>query len=225
MRTYLFCMTMLFFCIPLFSQNEQALVVGVESSFVFYNANNYPTKDAHFSTIAGVTVEKPWKKLSFSTGILLKNAPNHQFAVHNGENRIKIVKEEPITLYGYQRYDQQLRYLSIPLRIQYRLPCNCVYFQGGVELDLIGNNPKLTQVSTYESQEVPVITETTKQFKEVGYTLVFGMGFKLHQSERFRIFMRPDFEYVFNPGTKQNQYFQEDFRKFKMSFGAQYIIK
>ncbi len=193
-------------------------VVGLEGGLGVHNINGPGLKNL------GVTFEVPWKRISIGTGILLKNMGDMQYMNHTGYSYDKLTDNGKITMYEYDRHKVNLEYISVPLKVQVRLPCNCIYIQGGVEVDFLKpNSDEVFETASYN--ETPEKYLESDIVKDVNYTFVIGVGFKLHESNRLRIFMRPEYEFMLSHIKEGTAYRKTDLmNRLKVSMGVQYGI-
>ena len=193
-------------------------VVGLEGGIGVHNVQGPGLRNL------GVTFEVPWKKVSFGTGILIKDMGSMQYMNYTGYSYDELTDDGKITMYEYNRHKVNLKYLSIPLKVQVRLPCNCVYIQGGIEVDFLRpNNDQIFETTTFN--QAPEGYEKTDIVKDVNYTFVFGVGLKLHESKRLRIFMRPEYEFMLSHIKEGTVYRKSDvMKRLKVSLGVQYGI-
>ena len=208
-------------CAYISQAQKDLIILGLESSFNYYSSNDL--REGAFTTLVGLSAEYPIGQFSFGSGILLVNYGTYDYEDYSGEF---ILSDEQ----GFQRknyindtYNARSMYVGIPVRVQYRLPCNCAYVQASVETDILA--------SPFESQYVTSIADHS-QAGEVDYSdlkktnarFCLALGFKIHKTEYSRIFMRPEYEYVLNPWTEYNDTLARDSHSFRITMGAQVAI-
>ena len=172
----------------------------------------------------GLNLEMPFKRFSIGTGLVYKKMGSTKYMSYTGYSYDKKENEGITTISEYDRHEVELDYLSIPLRLQVRLPCNCVYVQAGVEVDFL----KKDADRIYDTVQLEVAPDKYLEediVKDVNYSFVIGLGFKLHETNRLRIYMRPEYEFMMNPIKKSSSYHEAGvLNRFKFNMGVQYGI-
>ncbi len=191
-------------------------VVGLEGGYGVHNIKGPGIQNV------GLTVDIPYKKFSFGTGILFKDMGEQRYMTYNGYSYTKKEDGETITISEFERHKVDLSYISVPLRVQMRLPCNCVYVQASLEIDFL----KKGADQNYETIQMQGSTTDYMEeniVKDINYAFVVGVGFKLHESRRLRIFMRPEYEFMLSHIKDGTIYKKHDMlNRLKMSMGVQY---
>jgi len=209
---------------PVFIEKSQPkLVFGIEGGLNYHHIKG-KEMGGDFAHRYGISIEKPFGKFSVGTGFLWKDLGKSSYLEHTFKSEIRNIKEEALTFYEYRNHRVDMKYFSVPLRLQYRLPCNCMYVQGGVEVDFLKSEVDQVESTSFTLRE-PIPEDRASTFKTINYSFVVGIGFKLHQSEHTRIFMRPEYEYVLNP-TKNRVaiYNEKGYSRMRITFGLQYGI-
>lgn len=208
-------------CLSVFliQAQESVLVFGVETSFNYFSQTEI--RKSAFTTPVGVHIEYPFGQFSVGTGILYVNYGTYSYGHYSGE--YLITKNDGFLRKNYinERYESRVKYIGIPIRVQYRLPCNCVYFQASFESDI------LTDVTEASFKGTTVSYKQANNFnysalKKTNQRFCFGVGFKLHKTHFSRIYMRPEFEYMLNPWRAYNTDVANDAFALKITFGAQF---
>lgn len=206
-------------------QSKFPIVVGVEYASTIYSINYIKLSD-NFKYEIGVTSEFPFNQFSVGTGILFKSYGDEQSIFYTGESFEDIVKGNEKTFFNTYEVERSIQYITIPLRLQYRLPCNCVYVQAGVEANfLTQKSPTKIQGSDKATTRHPNTYES-KSYKRKNVQFDFGIGFKLHQTEQLRIFMRPSYQILLTPYTADSNLKERpSIHALRMAFGFQFGVK
>lgn len=200
-------------------------LLGVEASSIFSDLDYNYSKFNYFSY--GVNVEKPIGQFSIGTALIKQRFGQNTFyeyadIVKLPENANS--REE----YGYKYTAYQLNFLTVPFRLQYRLPCNCVYVQAGVLAtykQLKKNNEQSggdEVVFLYSEPTDDIYAPTDIASKSLGYELAFGMNF--HLAPSLKMFSRFYYmQYGFQDDSiKQFKDIGNSF--FGVSLGMQYAV-
>lgn len=154
----------------------------------------------------GLQVEKPIGQFSVGTALIRQRFGPQTFREFAGE----IVPEVPNapSLYAYWYQEKHLALWNIPLRLQYRLPCNCVYVQAALQTSIhdlkkiegktrewnTNIPPPDLDISHYALYKVDKIS--------VGYELAMGINF--HLSTTWKTFSRITYtHYAYFKGNKE----------------------
>ena len=137
----------------------------------------------------GIHVEKPIGRLSIGTGIMQQHFGWSQIQQYTGVFNPG-TNDEPGT-YEYYTQDQKTAFWNIPLRIQYRMPCNCVYLQGAII-----NSFLYSPVSYRRDGFINPLTQAPPEggpvsgpaHFSVGYEL--GLGLNFHLSSKWKLYTR-----------------------------------
>ena len=195
------------FTLTLFAQRPNEIIprylIGVESQIYFENL------DAPGSTFGnyafGLHVQKPMGRFNFGLGLQQQRFGQHEFRESTGQ----VTDDENLddTWYIYQVQDRNIRFWSIPVQAQFRLPCNCVY----IHTALIGSFLDRRNASVQNSYTEPRILapETNRYFsfqdvRRASLGFQVGMGLNLHMSKQWKLTTRLMYsQYSFVDGTFQ----------------------
>ena len=134
MKNTLFYALFLFVAPALSAQKPFAkMVVGLEGSM---DLQQY-TDGIRVHPMPALQVEYPFHKFSVGLGISRKVYSQFGYQTFDGNISSWQIGENNATVFHYADKLIKPVYWSIPLRIQYRLPCNCVYVQGAASLDFL----------------------------------------------------------------------------------------
>ncbi|MBK7939099.1 MAG: hypothetical protein IPJ82_19380 [Lewinellaceae bacterium] len=195
------------------------MVIGLEAAM---DLGHYSEGVELRRPFPGLHVEYPFKKFSFGAGISRKVYPESRYKTFDRNISSVQVGASEVTVFQYTDKVFRPVYWSIPLRIQYRLPCNCVYVQGAASLDFFDTGAPEKVESTYWSSKPPTRTWSRRQyFKSTLRTYELGIGFKLHSTDYFRLVARPSFVWSENPEIGNGPAY---LRSLRMSFGIQYAF-
>jgi hypothetical protein len=190
------------------------LEVGADLTYLGSNRN---------APMPVLQVEYPFGKFSAGIGVGYKRFRNDVTQV-DFTGRVEPVIDGLKKSLGYFYEENSLTpaYWTVPLRLQYRLPCNCVYLHAGVSFDFL--NEKAPQTSIYPRFTRPDLDEnnpTRKGLRSALRSYELGAGFKLHSSDYFRIIMRPSAVWTENPDLDATDNMIPSLR---ITFGAQYAF-
>jgi hypothetical protein len=132
-------------------------------------------------------------------------------------------------VYTFHHFDEQffeLRYYSIPMRVQYRLPCNCVYLQAGVHADIAEFGEKTPRDHQFRTTELPedFHFDRDEDLSPLNITFELAIGFKMHFNNRLRMFMRPTYRYMTRPARKNSTLLNTSYQQLHIAFGIQRAI-
>lgn len=169
------------------AEEQPRWVLGTEANFLFQDID-YSTSNFRYYGL-GIQVEKPIGDFSLGTGLIQQQFGEQYFRTTSGQYRP--AENGGVETFGFDRSGFQLSFINIPLRLQYRLPCNCAYVQAGLQSSFrqlkaspYGNRHEfLTDQSTSAIYSMSNI----KSFS-LGYELAFGMN--IHISRSFKMFGR-----------------------------------
>lgn len=205
-------------------ESQPLLIIGTEMGIDFRKFEPLMSQNPQYT--AGVTMEYPYRKFSIGTGLIYKvyGAFNNQ--IYTGYSAEEVIDEEIYTFYYYEEERYDLEYYGIPLRLQYRLPCNCVYLQAGVHID-IANFTSIEE----GSHQLRTIQEPAdfhfdrdEALKRLNLSYELAIGFKLHFNDQLRMFMRPTYRIMASPTNKNSVQLNTSYRQLHMAFGLQYAI-
>lgn len=220
MKNILICLLILFISSDIQAQEAFAkMVIGLEAGM---DLQQFPD-GSRSHPMPTLQVEFPFHKFSAGIGITRKVYSKFRYQTFDGNISSIQIADDDITIFHY--VDKLLKpvYWSIPVRLQYRLPCNCVYIQGAASLDFFDKRSPEKVESGYEhwSSTAPTRTWSPAQFFKTSLrSYELGIGFKLHSSDYFRLIARPSFVWTENPETGGPAYL----RSLRMTFGAQYAF-
>lgn len=220
---YLLCFAALILISPALRAQEAfgKLVAGVEVGF---DVSQF-TEGIKPRIIPGIQVEAPVGRFSFGTGISREIYYEYEYYVFTGQTVQRIENEQLVTYYLADAHAFRPAYWSIPLKIDYRFhKCHCVYLHAGMTFDFFSDSPpdKVT-FQNAELRQQP-LSEVGREllFKQTTKSYEFGVGFKLHSNDYFRLVARPTMVWSENPEiyTDAPAYIPT----FRMVFGAQYAF-
>ncbi len=222
MKTICLLSLSLLCCYSMLAQpNEALLVIGPEASLDFHNIGESYGRPP-FSSL-GIVVERPMGKFSLATGFVRKNYGTIRYKSFSGERHTEIVKEQKVTYYHYLDRRAELRYYSVPLRLQYRLPCNCVYVQAGLDVDFRIDKGIASQANATPRAEL-VERSNVQRLKSTNLGAELALGVKLHESKQLRIFMRPAIYWMLDPARHVNAQKEQIYKRLKLTLGVQYAL-
>ena len=197
------------------------LVVGLEMGFDVSQFND----GIKPRFIPGLQVEAPLGRFSFGAGLGREIYYEYKYYTYNGQTIERIENEKPVTYYLADAHEFRPAYWSVPIKVDYRfLKCHCVYLHAGMTFDFFSDSPPDEVVFTNaELEQQPYDhLERTQLFKSNTRSYEFGIGFKLHSNDYFRLVARPTVVWSENPEiyTEAPEYIPT----FRMTFGAQYAF-
>ena len=171
----------------------------------------------------GISLEYPVHKFSLGTALLYKEYGWQQYREYTGETYQEVVKEELVTFHNYNERNVKLNYYSIPLRLQYRLPCNCVYVQAGIMADFANFGSEGNEEGVFRTVEDPQTFDFNHRtgLKPLNLTYELAVGFKLHFNEKWRMYMRPTYRIMSQPSRQGSTEWASNYRSLHMAFGVQ----
>ena len=206
------------------AQNKSAsFVIGIEAGG---RSNPLFSKEGDIDfgnrkSTVGLIIEVPFKgKFSFGTGFVYSKYG----AVNTFEKSglTKLNAEDDIE-YEILKSGLILSYFAVPVRMIYRLKCNCVYAQLGIQPEFYFsglNNSNHTSFYTKNPDSYPDYTINT--INKPNWTLDFGIGFKAHFRENIRLIFRPSYNKILNPIFKNHPISSRNY--LRMVFGVQYAF-
>lgn len=175
--------------------------------------------------IPGVQVEVPIGPVSIGAGLSREIYRDYEYYTWTGQTTERIEQEKPVIFYISDIHAFRPAYWSIPVKIDYRFHrCHCVYAHLGMTFDFFSASPpdRITFQGA-EVREAPLMEVRRDQlFKKTTKSYEFGVGFKLHSNDYFRIVARPTYVLSENPEiyTDGPKYLPT----FRMTFGFQYAF-
>ncbi len=213
--------------LSLFAPNLEAqkafgkLVAGIEMGF---DVNQF-TEGIKPRFIPGIQVEAPVGRFSFGAGLGREIYYEYEYYVYTGQTIERIENEKPVTYYLSDAHAFRPAYWSIPLKVDYRfLKCHCVYLHAGMTFDFFSDSPPDRVVFRGAEVEYQPLTEVGRDllFKKTTKSYEFGIGFKLHSNDYFRLVARPTVVWSENPEIYTDA--PEYIPTLRMTFGAQYAF-
>jgi len=211
-------------CVVTSAQSQKAfgkLVAGLEMGF---DVSQF-TAGIKPRIIPGVQLEVPIGRLSIGAGLSREIYREYEYYTWTGQTIERIENEKPVTFYISDIHAFRPAYWSIPLKIDYRFHrCHCVFAHLGMTLDYFSDSPpNRVTFQGAETREAP-LTEVRRDqlFKKSTKSYEFGIGFKLHSNDYFRLVARPSYVLSENPEiyTDGPRYLPT----FRMMFGIQYAF-
>ncbi|MEL7424278.1 MAG: hypothetical protein AAFN81_14860 [Bacteroidota bacterium] len=218
MKTYLLlCLLLLSYIYHIQAQNEPVprFLIGTEAQLHFADIE-YPS-----GTLGnygfGLHVEKPIGRMSLGVGILQQQFGWMITRQYTGKYNPPGPDDDGVGTYDYLIQERKTAFWNIPLRIQYRMPCNCVYLQGAII-----NSFLYTPPSYLRDDFINPMTDTPPESGalsgparySIGYEL--GIGLNFHLSDNWKLYTR----------LQYTQYtFGEDMRRMdpRRAFGNSYF--
>lgn len=197
------------------------LVVGLEVGFDVAQFND----GIKPRIIPGLQVEAPLGRFSFGTGFGREIYYPYKYYTFTGQTIERIENEKPVTYYLADAHEFRPAYWSVPLKIDYRfLKCHCVYLHAGMTFDFFSDSPPDEVVfRNAELEQQPYDhLERAQLFKSSTKSYEFGIGFKLHSNDYFRLIARPTYVLSENPEIYSDA--PDYIPTFRMTFGAQYAF-
>ena len=208
----------------LFSQADSMkvplLLIGFETNIHFWDVDFYQSDFRYYGY--GLQVEKPFGQFSIGAGLTKQNFSEHYFYTSTGE--YLPAEGGQRERFGYKYEVQTINFMTVPLRLIYRLPCNCMYVQGGLlanfrQLEQIANNQETFLLEAPESNTYAV--SDIKPFS-LGYELAFGMN--MHISRSLKMIGKVAYlQYGFLDDSNQ-QFKQLGNTFWALGIGLQYVL-
>jgi hypothetical protein len=174
--------------------------------------------------IPGLQFEMPVWKFSVGIGLSKKFYRDYEYYFHNGKTESVLENEQPVTMFLSDVRAFKPSYWAVPIKINYRfVKCNCVYFHAAVMFETLDSRKDERTVFTdARTREQPLgFLNREKLMRKHTTSYEFGIGFKLHSSDYFRIIARPTFVLSQNPEIYHTDRYLPSIR---MTFGAQYAF-
>lgn len=197
------------------------LVAGIETGFdvAQFSAGIKPR------LIPGIQVEVPIGRFSIGAGLSREIYREYEYYTWTGQTVERIENEQPVLFYVANIHAFRPAYWSIPLKIDYRFhKCHCVYAHLGMTFDFFSDSPPdRVTFEGAETRQAPLLEVRRDQlFKTRTKSYEFGVGFKLHSNDYFRLIARPTYVLSENPEiyTDGPKYLPT----FRMTFGFQYAF-
>ncbi|MCC6459917.1 MAG: hypothetical protein IT260_05585 [Saprospiraceae bacterium] len=175
--------------------------------------------------IPGLQLEVPLGDFSVGVGLGREIYREYEYYTWTGQTIERIENEKPVTFFLADIHAFRPAYWSIPIKVDYRFHrCHCVFVHAGMTFDFFSSSPpdKIT-FRNAETRESP-LTEVRRDqlFRTTTKSYEFGIGFKLHSNDYFRLVARPCFVLSENPEiyTDGPKYLPT----FRMNFGFQYAF-
>lgn len=138
-----------------------------------------------------ITADVPIGKISVGSGLSyyrFGTYENHGY-LNNGEENS-----------SYEFRSLNLAAWSVPLRIQYRLPCNCIYAQLTIAPLWMSQPNRQIRYTTniQEMEDDPSIDpiQEVESIEPFNWLLEVGIGFKLHLVDKTRIYLKPSYSRI-----------------------------
>lgn len=197
------------------------IIIGTEIGIDVHKFEPILSRNAQIT--AGVTFEYPIGKFSLGSGFLYKTYGSIYSRESNGITSQEVKDEELITYHHFDEQFFELRYYSIPMRIQYRLPCNCVYLQAGIHADITEFGEKTPGDHRFRTTELPEAFHFNRDdaLKPLNVTFELAIGFKMHFNDHLRMFMRPTYRYMTAPAKANSVLLNSSYQHFHLAFGIQ----
>ncbi len=199
------------------------IVVGIElggmNQSMFLKSNENGLGNGLFTS--GVILEFPFKnKFSFGTGLVYSRYGGVRTHEKSGLTRIN---EDDIMESEVLRSGIKLSYFSIPIRMIYRLKCNCVYTQLGVQPTFYySNSNNYNYNSFYTIRPENYSDHTIDSLNKMNWVLDFGIGFKANFRENIRLIFLPSYHRVLNPFFDGTELSPRNF--LRLAFSLQYAF-
>ena len=196
------------------------MVVGLElASDVIGYTNGYSPLPA-----PALQIDYPIGKFSVGTALTQHRfRPVFDSYTYLNRREATLIGREKVLAYAYEKTVSQAKYWSVPFRIQYRLPCNCVYLQAATAFDFWKAQAPLTE--TVLLREQPDNPETQLPMnggvRKLAHSFELGVGFKLHMNDYWRLVLRPSFVWSQYPDLASDLVWN---RTLRMTVGVQYAF-
>lgn len=205
-------------------ESQPLLIIGTEMGIDFRKFE--PSMSRNLQYTVGITMEYPYQKFSIGTGLIYKVYGAFKNQIYTGYSAEEVIDEELYTFYYYEEENYDLKYYGVPLRLQYRLPCNCVYLQAGIHMDIADFTS--TEKEDYQLRTIQEPADfhfdRDESIKRVNLSYELAIGFKLHFNDQLRMFMRPTYRVMASPANKNSVQLNTNYRQLHMAFGLQYAI-
>lgn len=163
-------------------------LIGSEALLYFENLDY--SGSTFGNSAYGLSLEKPIGQFSVGTGIMQEQFGRHRVMEFTGD--VAPAENSDQLLYSYQVQYRKMRFWSVPVQAQYRLPCNCVYLQAAVVSNFLRDDPTLVE-NTYLEQRIetpdqPFFSSSSIRKFSLGYRL--GIGLNFHLSRTWKLYTR-----------------------------------
>lgn len=215
-------LSLLLFPLCLGAQATQPrFVVGPELGADFRKYSPVINRNSNYTF--GLSVEYPVGKFSLGTAFLYKEYGAHDYREYTGETYQELKEEEWVTYHNYYERHVRLNYYSVPFRLQYRLPCNCVYVQAGVMADFANFAAQSGGEEVFRTTEDPQTFDFNHRegLKPLNFTYELAVGFKLHFNDKWRMYMRPTYRIMNQPSRQNSTEWADRYQSLHMAFGVQ----
>lgn len=199
------------------------LVAGIEMGF---DVNQF-TEGIKPRFIPGIQAEVPVGRFSFGAGLGREIYYEYEYYTFTGQTIERIENEKPVTYYLADAHAFRPAYWSVPIKIDYRFhKCYCVYVHAGMTFDFFSDSPPDRVVFRNAEVEYQPYDrlERTQLFKKTTKSYEFGIGFKLHSNDYFRLVARPTVVWSENPEIYRDSDEPDYIPTLRMTFGAQYAF-
>ena len=180
-------------CGNLLAQKNDAeiprLLIGTEVQVYFENLDY--AGSTFGNSAYGLNIQKPIGRFTIGASILSEQFGKHRFWEFTGAAYLE--EDGDRLVYDYQVQDRKIRFYSLPLQIQFRLPCNCVFLQAGLVPSLLNRqasapDPRYIDPRFDEPSSAPFFSSTSIQRISLGYQM--GMGLNFHFSRHLKSTLR-----------------------------------
>ena len=204
--------------------NDASIVIGLESNYLLFSVKS--DSKPIIGSVSGLMIQKPLGQFSVGVGFLNKDYRElYNYREATGETK----RELDYVYYFYDKIVVEPEYYSFATRLYYRLPCNCLYFFGGFEVDFLKEG-KL--VSKHENYSYTFIENIDSEYeivpvKKKVYNLNFGVGLNFPITQRLRFFTRPSVvisQKLYSPESEIPKHKKENPLFVHLSIGMEYGI-
>lgn len=183
--TFVFCLLTTVFLQAQSTETIPRLLVGIEANAHLEDVTSR-SNNLGFVGI-GLSIEKPIGQFSIGTALIRQRFGPQTFRQFTGE--VKPNEGLGPDIYTFRYQQKNISFWNIPLRLQYRLPCNCVYVQAGLQTsisDLKGTpgDVPYTNPSFFAPGPSPYALNSISKIS-VGYEMAIGLNF--HLSENWKL--------------------------------------
>lgn len=213
--------------------NPASWVFGVETMFQAFDGER---NSAIGNFTWGVHVEKPVGRWSVGIGLLKGHFTPYEFDAYTDQ---LVVNEnakpgEPDSLNVLDHLYLDLKYVAVPVRLIYRLPCNCFYFTAGIQPGFAdtqkegeysytryANTPQQQLASNISEIPAGQISKHPDPF-HLAYELGFGASMAFQPQWRF--FVRGAYFILKDPFHDRQGLISEDLHQIRLSMGLQWAL-
>lgn len=200
-------------------RNDASFVIGLEGSFSYHTFNSL--RGGTPKVAYGVNVGYPIGKFSLGLGILRSHHGVSRYSEYTGQVISRMDydgEQEDFYQYNYKSYD--LQYTTVVNRIQFRLPCNCVFIEAGYKFSFLDKNT-LIDSRPNETKRQPLVASENIDPKKSISGLDFGIGFNLFVSNSMRIVVKQTFGSSSTVVATKNHYKNSKNQFLSMTLGIQ----